>query len=927
MAGATFEFRLLGPFEVESDGRDLTPSRPKRRALLAALLLRANEVVSTDDLIEIVWADSPPPSSQVALQGHVSALRKALGADVIETRPPGYVLRADPAAIDARRFELLLEAARSERGPTRRAELLRGAQVLFRGEPLADFRYAPFAREEAARLEQLRLNALEERIEAELELGRHVQLIPELEQLVAENPFEERPRAALMLALYRSGRQAQALEVYAEGRRRLVDELGIDPGPALQQLERQILNQDEALDVPAPGALRPPTNLPVPATPLIGREAELDQIRLRLESTRLLTLTGTGGSGKTRLAIAAAAELGERFPGGAVFVELAALADAELVLPTITQTLGIRESGARTPVEALVDALADTAPLLVVLDNCEHVIGAAPVLSRVLAAAPSMTVLATSREPLHVAGERAYPVSPLRSDEAVTLFVERAQAARPDFELTETNEPSVVEICRRLDGLPLAIELAAARIVLFPPAALLARLDQRLALLTGAGRDRPERHQTLRAAIDWSHELLPESRRALFARLSVFAGGWTLEAAEAVCDGDLDVIDGLASLLDKGLVRYVGTDEEPRFAMLETIREYSLERLDERGDGPSTRRRHAESMLEFARTARGFARGPKEPQWLDRTQLELDNIRAALGWATEAGDGVLGLALAEALEPFWYRRTQLREGLRWLEPLLELAPDAPQALKAGALAVAGRLASELGRADLARPWYEESLPLARAAGDRSCEAWVLHGLGYVAQLEGDRTAARELLEQSHELFVELGEHAPAGGRLTYLAYLARLDGDFAAARSYSERAIDHYRKAGDAGGVAGSMMELGDLALDEGDWTDALHWYREALPNCTESRELMYLFAGLAAVAAVTGRAREGARLWGAAEQIESNLDQGIAEFQRARFKSLLGELDAEEVAAGRAASTDEALALAWEIARAPIPVPGARAD
>src|SRR6266536_2235722 len=564
---------------------------------------------------------------------------------------------------------------------------------------------------------------------------------PSSSSSLPKSPFEERPRAALMLALYRSGRQAQALEVYAEGRRRLVDELGIDPGPALQQLERQILNQDEALDVPAAGALLPPTNLPVPATPLIGRESELEEIRLRLESTRLLTLTGTGGSGKTRLAIAAAAELGERFPGGAVFVELAALADAELVLPTIAQTLGIRESDARTPAKALVEALADTAPLLVVLDNCEHVLGAAPALSRVLAAAPRMTVLATSREPLHVAGERAYPVSPLRSDAAVTLFVERAQAARPDFELTETNEPSLAEICRRLDGLPLAIELAAARIVLFPPAALLARLDQRLALLSGAGRDRPERHQTLRAAIDWSHELLPESRRALFARLAVFAGGWTLEAAEAVCDGDLDVIDGLASLLDKGLVRYVGTDEEPRFAMLETIREYSLERLDERGDGPSTRRRLAENMLEFARMARGFARGPQEPQWLDRTQLELDNIRAALSWATGAGDGVLGLALAEALEPFWYRRMQLREGLRWFEPLLELAPGAPQALKAGALAVAGRLASELGRADLARPWYEESLPLARAAGDRSCEAWVLHGLGYVAQLEGDRTAA------------------------------------------------------------------------------------------------------------------------------------------------------------------------------------------
>jgi tetratricopeptide (TPR) repeat protein len=389
-----------------------------------------------------------------------------------------------------------------------------------------------------------------------------------------------------------------------------------------------------------------------------------------------------------------------------------------------------------------------------------------------------------------------------------------------------------------------------------------------------------------------------------------------------VCDGDLDVVDGLASLLDKGLVRYEGTDEEPRFTMLETIREYAIEQLEARADAARARTLHAEHFLDFARTARTFARGPDALEWLDRTEVELDNVRAALAWTIDVGEGELGLSLAEALEPFWYRRFHLREGLRWLEPLLELAPNAPADVRAGALAAAGRLASELGWAERARLWYEQSLPLARVAGDHVCEAWALHGLGYVAALEGDPATARRLLEQSYELFLELGEHAPAGGRLSYLAYLARLDGDLAAAKSYAERSVEQYREAGDAAGVAGSLLELGDVALEERDWTGASHWYGEALAGSIDHRDLMYLFAGTGALAASTGRRVEAARLWGAAERIAAEDDQGLDPNYRAQYEQLLGELNTDEVAAGRASPTEDAVALAEEIVRAPIPTP-----
>jgi predicted ATPase len=528
-------------------------------------------------------------------------------------------------------------------------------------------------------------------------------------------------------------------------------------------------------------------------------------------------------------------------------------------------------------------------------------------VAEILRRAPHVKVLVTSRVVLRLRAEHEYEVGPLMLPDAAALFTTRARALAPGFR----REPVVDEICRRLDCLPLALELAASRIRILTAGELLDRLVDRLPLLTGGPPDAEERQRTLRATIDWSYGLLTPAEQEAFARVAVFRGGCSLDAAEAVAGADPDTI---ASLVDNSLVLRVDVDGESRFGMLETIREYALERLEDRPESTAVHRAHAEHMLELARTARGFARGPEAIPWLDRTQLELDNFRAALGWTIDSGEAGLGLAIAEALEPFWYRRLQLREGLRWLEPLLELTPGAPPALRGAALATAGRLAAELGDAARARPLYEESLPLARAAGDRTTEAWILHGLGFVSAREGDRATARELLEQSHSLFLELGQHAPAAGRLTYLAYLARLDGDLESARRYTEGSIEHYGIAGDSDGVAGSTIELGDLDLAAGDIAAAAARYGEALGNYGETRNLMYLCGGLGAVAAASGEPHEASVLWGAALRLESEVDQGIEDVYRTLYESRLGELEPEQVEAGRAMPLDDVVALAGEV-------------
>jgi predicted ATPase len=586
------------------------------------------------------------------------------------------------------------------------------------------------------------------------------------------------------------------------------------------------------------------------------------------------------------------------------FVRLAPIQEAELLATTIMSALGISEAASEAPLATLKRSLQEQ-PLLLVLDNFEHLREAAPVLAELVAECTRLTLLVTSRASLHLSGEHVYPLDALPLRQAIALFTERAKAVRPDFAGDET---VLAAICERLDCLPLALELAAARSRLLSPQELLTRLEHRLELLTSGPRDLSDRQQTLRATIDWSYELLEQEEQLRYARLAVFAGGCTLQAADRVCAATLDQLD---SLVDMNLLKRRETAGEGRFWMLETIREHALERLEARGEAEELRRRHAEHFLGFAEEARGFARGPREIEWFDRLELELDNIRTALSWSVERPEGVLGLRLVEALEPYWYRRSHLREGLLWLESLLELGAAAPPAIRAGALGLAGRLVFELGGEDpRVRPWYEESLVLARASGDRTREAWALHGLGTLAWREDDHDRARNLFEQSLELFLELGEHGPAGGRLSYLGGLALQAGDTHAARSYLERSIEEYAAAGDHSGVVGSMAGVAEVALEEGDFDAALRSYCAALPRTTEPTNLVWILAGMAAAAAATGRAAEAARLWGASQRLDQEIDHSMSPVERARYEKHLGSLDERQVAAGRALGTADAVAL-----------------
>src|SRR3954468_17013904 len=649
MGATATEFRVLGPVQALSDGRVLPLGGPKQRALLAELLLHGGAVLPRDHLVDALW-DEPPSSARASLQVYVHGLRRALGSERIETHGDGYRIHFEPAELDLARFERLVgkaEQALSEERVADAADDLDAALALWAGPPLADVADQPAARVATQRLEELRLRAVELRNDARLELGGHDALLPELEQLIAEEPYRERLREQQILALYRAGRQKEALEAYQRARRELVDELGVEPGPALQELERAILRQDAGLAAPARAQPARRLRLPAPATALVGRRLEIAAVEamLRRDELRLVTLTGPGGTGKTRLALAAAEALAPEFRGGAVFVDLSAGAEPDLVFPTIARALELAESEANVE-EAVLGHLRNLS-LLLVLDNLEQLGAATQTVSALLAAAPRVCVLATSRAPLRLSGEHEYPVPPLPvpaaagrfeevvANDAVRLFAARGQAVDPSFALTDANVSSVASVCRRLDGLPLAIELAAARSKVLQPSAIEQRLEQALELLVEGARDLPLRQQTLRSTLDWSYQLLTEPERALLARLAVFAGGWTLEDAEAVLGNE--TASGLASLVDSSLVRRRGTPEAPRFGLLETIREYALERLRAEGEEDEYRRLHGLHFLEVAERAWDTIQegGGGEDAAYALVDVEQENLRGAGGWAAD----------------------------------------------------------------------------------------------------------------------------------------------------------------------------------------------------------------------------------------------------------------------------------------------------
>src|SRR5215204_6080122 len=518
-------------------------------------------------------------------------------------------------------------------------------------------------------------------------------------------------------------------------------------------------------------------NLPLQSTPLVGREKETSEVcdLLRGDETRLLTLTGPGGIGKTRLALQTAADLLDEFPDGTFFVQFATLTEAGLLLPAVAETLGVRETGEQPLDESLMDYLHERRMLLV-LDNFEQVLEAAPTVTELLARAPGLKVLATSRAPLGLYGEHVYPVPPLsmpdlksppplerlRQYEAVGLFVERARAVKPDFSITNESAPAVAEICVRLDGLPLAIELAAARIKMLPPRAMLQRLGSRLKLLTGGARDLPERQRTLRATIEWSHALLDEGERVLFARLSVFSGGRTLEAIEAICDteGDLpvDAFDGVSSLLDKSLLRQEeGPNGEPRFVMLETVHEFAREKLKESAEDEEIKRVHAQYFLTLAEGAYPESKGANQLEWIERLEAEHDNMRAALSWTLERKEAEVALRLGGALGGFWVVRGYHSEGRRWLEEALAMDGRVPPEVRAMALAGVGWLALQQGDFDRAQEACEEGLELLAHEEASEAKLSLLACSGWMAWEREEHDQAKQRFEESLALSREMGD--------------------------------------------------------------------------------------------------------------------------------------------------------------------------
>jgi predicted ATPase len=657
---------------------------------------------------------------------------------------------------------------------------------------------------------------------------------------------------------------------------------------------------------------------------------------------RLVTLTGPGGVGKTRLSLAVAAAVRPRYTSGVVFVALAAISDPNLVLPAIARALGVRESGERPLRAHVADALRDR-DLLLLLDNYEQVIAAAPLVAEILADAPGLTVLATSRAPLHLRAEHVYSVPPLAlPDPAVNLFVARAQAVRPGFTLTDRDAPTVAAICARLDGLPLAIELAAARITLLSPSALLARLTGRLRLLTDGARDLPDRQQTLRATIDWSYRLLSPTEQTLFARLGVFTGGVTLDAIAAVCalsdrdtatSAEIDVLDAVGALVRQSLVRQEeGHGGEPRFLFLETIHEYARERLAERGETEALARQHAAFYLRLADEAAEALVGPDQVSWIARFEEEHDNLRAALRWAIEHGEVETALRFANGLWWFWLVRGHLSEGRRWLTDVLALDAGNQSALRANVLNGAGTLARDQGDYAAALTLYEESLAIRRATNDPFGISYVLNNLGMVAwnqgdypaaqrlheeslairrtlghplslafslnnlglvlQSQGDDTAARALYEESLAIRTAINDRRGIALSLSNLGELAHRRSDGEAARRLYDESLAIMRELGDQRGIAAALFNLGVLALAEDDTVRARTLHAESLAirwDVADKSGIAESLEGIASVAIGAGQTHRAAHLFGAAEALRETIGEALPSDQRATHERQVG--------------------------------------
>ena len=789
---------LLGELEVlDDDNRDVLVTGGKQRALLAVLALHVGRAVPADQLVDALWGEAPPPAVRNGLQGLVSKLRRALGSTgLVSMRGGGYALELASEAIDVRRYELLVAKGRAAAGddPAQAITILTEADLLWRGDALAEFTYEEFASADIVRLSELRLAAVEERLDMELQLGRHQGVIGELESLVSANPLRERPRGLLMTALYRAGRQADALRIYREGRLVLAEQLGLEPGPELRQLEAAILAQVPSLDAPVVEDHGTATwtgsrsTIPESLTPLVGRDEELRDLTQLLDEHRFITLVGPGGVGKTRLALEAARARSGVLTFGGCLVELAPVGDPAGVGAAITSALDL-------PDPSRLAEMIGERELLILLDNCEHVIAtAAEVAEGLLRRCPNLRLLATSREGLRVGGETIWPVPPLAADDAVQLFAARARAAGGRLELSADVLPIVSEICARLDGLPLAIELAAARTRAFPVAQILSRLTDRFRLLTGGSRTALPRQQTLRSVVDWSYELLFDDEQRVFERLSVFPGGCDLATAEAVCGDEhlpgTDVEDIIHALVDKSLLIPAPRGDEPRVAQLQTLAQYGREKLAERGDAARIRNAMA---AHYGRLCAGSAAayiGDQQRTWLRAIDQEQDNLRAALEWAVANDDAETALAIAGGASwPHWLAGTAI-EGKRWLDDAFACGGEASDTTRALALTGRGLIEFQLGAPQRVEADLEAALATFRDHGEVASIILTYSFYAEVAAVRGDTDEARKRRSAALAFYLTLPDDPFVTAARAYShAKLGLLDGDLARAeRCYREAA-------------------------------------------------------------------------------------------------------------------------------------------
>ncbi len=937
------EFRVLGPLEIADRGEPLTVKGPKQRVLLCALLLRPGEALSDDLLAELIWQDDLPAKPQNALQAQVSQLRRVLGAEaIVQRRGPGYALNAQLVDTDADRFERGVSTARDlhERG--------HGAEALFeldralaswRGTPFADVADRDHFRGAVTRLTDLRIAAFELRVDLWLDAGRHADAVAELEQLTQRYPFRERFWAQRMIGLYRCGRQSEALRTYAEARALLVDELGIEPGPELREIEAKVLRHDESLAIATPSAtvvLGPqravrsgsdeaptsPARLRLMLTSFIGREAERAAIEDRLTTARLVTLVGPGGVGKTRLALEVARLSEQQWDDGACFADLAPLSDRDSTVGAVATAAGVLQS--RDPASApitdqnllrqLIDHIGRRS-MLIVLDNCEHLIDhVASMAAELLGACPGLRLLATSREVLRVPGEEVVVVEPLRDLEAEALFLDRASSAGAS--IVGDQSAVISELCRRLDGLPLAIELAAARSRVLTPDDLLARLDDRFAVLTGGARTSLPRQQTMRSVVDWSYDLLFEDERCLFRRLAVFAAPFTLEAAVAVCADEtlpaLDIVDVLAHLVDRSLlVAEVGTDAVMRYRQLQTLKDYARDRLQSAGEAAALEAAHARWFLDVAIRAEGQLRSGEAPGCRQRLEAELPDLRATLDHFIDAGAGEEAMRLTVALAWMWFLRSDWAEGRRWLDDALAVGATA-QPWQGLALAWFGYFGGFIGVPRKEALRSEEGVALLRGAADdyRLSEGLLL--LASVRLRGGELAEALDVLGEARGLIEALDDPWVLAILELLTASALLRSGQIGDGTAAADRCIAKLREVGDPYLLTEALVHRGFAAETVGDEAAMLAAYEEAarLPRALDAPGYLSMsLTRLANAYTTLGRLEEADRLHEESIALRTNpLTHAFALLGRAVTARHAGRAAAAEVDLAEALSLYESI-------------------